>query len=209
MQNWSMFTSGGWNFGIWTWRHHWSPHGASAKKTANYKISKSSPLGGQVWRGTNVNCFFFSQAEVMLFLPHLSGSALDMIQKYGHHFYTAPVNTTTTGLPLKGRQFLFSFLFCWYKQHCCVMYPIIITFTQYCVSIQNTELFMQNLIWEALQNILILESHQIRLVWLLSKWEGRIYYIFLNGPRILLNELKSIRWNWYLLQDNKDFEESC
>ena len=36
-------------------------------------------------------------------------------------------------------------------------------------SIQNTELFMQNLIWEALQNILILESHQIRLVWLLSK----------------------------------------
>ena len=103
------------------------------KKTANYKISKSSPLGGQVWRGTNANCFFFSQAEVMLFLPHLSGSALDMIQKYGHHFYTAPVNTTTTGLPLKGRQFLFSFLFCWYKQHCCVMYPIIITFTQYCV----------------------------------------------------------------------------
>ena len=108
----------------------------------------------------------------MLFLPHLSGSALDMIQKYGHHFYTAPVNTTTTGLPLKGRQFLFSFLFCWYKQHCCVMYPIIITFTQYCVLHSEYRALHAELnLGSIANNILILESHQIRLVWLLSKWE--------------------------------------
>ena len=81
------------------------------------QATSQASLLGQVWRGTtNANCFFSSQAEVMLFLaptfvwisvghdPKIWASFLHTASQHYHH---------TSFSPLKGRHFLFSFLFCW------------------------------------------------------------------------------------------------
>ena len=71
----------------------------------------------------------------MLFPPTFVRISVGHDPKIWASFLYTTTHQSTVALPsLKGRYFLFSFLHCWrtYKQHCCVMYPVIITVSQYC-----------------------------------------------------------------------------